>query len=94
MSAQPTGIELITAGREAVDDRIEHGDALAWAAACYAAPARIYREELLEGGAAFADPWPWPDAGVLAVDGRVDALVKAGALIAAEIDRRLQAAAA
>jgi hypothetical protein len=69
----------------------EHSNAaLAWAAACYAAPETIYRVKQRAGGVAWWEPWPhnWrrPDTD------RIRELVKAGALIAAEIDR-LQAEA-
>ena len=81
----------------------EHDDdhfdgALAWAAACYAAPEAIFRRtDIASGGAIFSDPFPrWKDkrrdlhSGRLiepSQDQRIDLLVKAGALIAAEIDR-------
>lgn len=79
-----------------------HGDGeLAWAAVCYAAPERVYRMGTQDRSIVFGDPWPWdedddrrtfmgdepfdncelPDAD------RIDLLVKAGSLIAAEIDR-------
>ena len=77
-----------------------HGDeALAWAAACYAAPLPIYAAVYRERpGVAqpLADPWPWdrkwdkrPVRPVPPAE-RVRALEKAGALIAAEIDRLLR----
>jgi hypothetical protein len=78
-----------------------HGDgSIAWAAACYAAPERIYREKRVATGPTFVDPWPWcgqydrrrdaanfPNAIPTEGAPRVRMLVKAGALIAAEIDR-------
>lgn len=75
---------------------------IAWAAVCYAAPDRVYREHRMHSGRAiqFIDPWPWDpcwDKRVVVAKGqkallasRVRELVKAGALIAAEIDRLLR----
>lgn len=79
----------------------QHSDgALSRAAACYAMPEELYVERRLAGFVGFQDPWPWEHhqdkrkhasnyANAIPVDGerRVDLLVKAGALIAAEIDR-------
>lgn len=67
--------------------------ALAWAAACYAAPEQIYR--LRVRGNVFGDDvptiepsWPWKsDSDKRAKHDRRRQLVIAGALIAAEIDR-------
>jgi len=106
-----TGVELIADERErqvtvrrwtALHDD-EHADGeLAMAAACYAAPDRIYVEERHANGIGFVDPWPWPYDGSdrrptngnvlqpnasLPAPERVRQLAKAGALIAAEIDR-------
>lgn len=79
----------------------DHTDAsLAWAAVCYAAPARVYVMEAEDDGSfvRFYDPWPWsPESdkrpseedGTLFVEDRLRQLEKAGALIAAEIDRLL-----
>ena len=76
------------------DDEHANGE-LAWAAVCYAAPTRIkasHIPESLDGG----DPWPWseewdkrPGAAASRVE-RIRALEKAGALLAAEIDRLLR----
>lgn len=73
---------------------------LAKAAACYAMPERIYIEERTARGLHFVDPWPWsghydrrrkqanyPNAIPVEGAARLRMLVKAGALIAAEIDR-------
>lgn len=62
----------------------EHGaDVLALAAVCYAMPEPVR-------GANILDAWPWsPEFWKPTPDDRVRELVKAGALIAAEIDRRL-----
>lgn len=109
-----TGDQLIAAERQrqmdqegyfaADDDRWTKGE-LAWAAACYAAPDRIYRQNLFAGRIAFDDPWPWrsildkrprPSLGNYVEpekatrDQRISLLVKAGALIAAELDRLLR----
>ncbi len=73
------------------DERNDAGE-LAIAAACYAAYSAglpLYKERRCSGIVEFRDPWPWqdeydkrgPDAD------RIGLLVKAGALIAAEIDR-------
>lgn len=80
----------------------EHTDgSIAMAAACYAAPDLIYTRELRANTVIFTDPWPWEPGHdkrqtrgnvILPNDdqskaARVRQLVKAGALIAAEIDR-------
>jgi len=85
----------------------EHDDgSLALAAACYSASAagkRIYVKSDFASSIVFEDPWPWEDAAdrrpydgnVLKApdeDISIRLLEKAGALIAAEIDRRLRAA--
>ncbi len=85
----------------------EHADgAIAMAAACYAAPHRIYIKRDYADGVTFADPWPagWrgdkrPHEGnVVRSNGshgeakRRDLLVKAAALIIAEIERMDRAA--
>jgi len=93
-----TGVELIAEERErqisdegwthAHDD--EHDDeAMALAARCYACPPGIYErrfEDPRDGtppiGWPWASPWWKPSP-----DDRIRDLVKAGALIAAEIDR-------
>lgn len=83
----------------------DHGDgAIAAAAACYAAPFRIYALDEHAAGLHFGDPWPWssdydkrpyrgnvPDPESATPEQRLRLLVKAGALIAAEIDRLLRA---
>jgi hypothetical protein len=83
----------------------EHDDgSLAWAAVCYAAPRRVYVRQDYAASVSFDDPWPWspyddkrPHNGNVVLDTRSEAarrrlLVKAGALIAAEIDRLQRAA--
>lgn len=78
----------------------EHADSeLAIAAICYAAPRPIYMQN---GYLCFRDPWPWEQhwdkrprtnggrvktSDQLTPRQRIRQLVKAGALIAAEIDR-------
>lgn len=112
---EPTGVDLIAAERlrqiEVERFSAEHDDRhdeheLAWAAACYAAPGRIYSlaESFGNENILFLDPWPveWDEDGdkrprdlqdrLLAAQDiepaeRIRCLVKAGALIAAEIDR-------
>lgn len=108
-SEQLSGVDLIAAERQRQIERegwtSEHDDvhkdaSLAWAAACYVAPERIYREQRVALGPMFVDPWPWenradkrktganyPNAIPLNGDERMRMLVRAGALIAAEIDR-------
>lgn len=78
----------------------DHGESLAWAAVCYAAPGRVYRHHEFAHEQRFVDPWPWEDlydkrprsGNVLkppTPKERIRSLEKAGALIAAEIDRLL-----
>jgi hypothetical protein len=84
-----TGIELIAAERERqikVEGHTAEHDAqhtkgqLAHAAVCYALPDRIPDAVMMI--------WPWPDEWWKPTpDDRIRELVKAGALIAAEIDR-------
>jgi hypothetical protein len=85
------------------DDDHEGGE-LALAAVCYAAPDRVYVRDDYAAGVQFNDPWPWEgrgdsrphDGNVLKDRTRAEdirLLEKAGALIAAEIDRLLRIAA-
>jgi hypothetical protein len=76
---------------------------LALAAACYATPILLYKKHEFANSLEFSDPWPWasawdkrPHNGNVIQDnssfnvnleGRLRQLAKAGALIAAEIDR-------
>lgn len=104
-----TGVELIAAERERQVKKLnwspEHDDEhdageLAAAAACYAAPERIYTRDEYADSVHFVDPFPWPDGDRRPYDGnvlktpthaqRVRLLEKAGALIAAEIDRLIR----
>lgn len=86
-------------------DDVHDDGSLAMAAACYAANAaceRIYVKREYAAGLSFDDPWPWEDRfDARPHDGNVlkdptdeqaiRMLEKAGALIAAEIDRLLRA---
>jgi hypothetical protein len=114
MSDVKTGVELIAAERQrqievegwtAEDDATHDAGQLAMAAACYAAPIKIYAPVNYANSILYADPWPFeyqwdkrfgyghdegnvlPDPTTYSSDERIDLLVKAGALIAAEIDR-------
>lgn len=86
------------------DDQHNDGE-LALAAALYATPERLYFKVEHSTGVSFGDPWPWAQhwdkrartkEGKLKsyastpIDDRVRQLEKAGALIAAEIDRLLR----
>lgn len=76
------------------DDSHRRGE-LAWAAVCYAAPDEVYRHARGHSGHRFTDPWPWEhrwDKRILepTIDEDIRMLVKAGALVAAEIDRLLR----
>lgn len=80
---------------------------LALAACCYAMPVQLYQQNrpypLAHAGVYFCDPWPWQDRWdkrkqggnvprlASTTDERIDWLTKAGALIAAEIDRLVAA---
>lgn len=89
-------------GYDATHDDSHTDGALAKAAVCYASPTLVYEMRGASGSVCFIDPWPFSrsdDArptdvsdqlvpNILASpEERVDLLVKAGALIAAEIDR-------
>jgi hypothetical protein len=89
---------------DAHDDKHDDGS-LAMAAACYAASAGkhvIYRHVIGALSQTFVDPWPWDRScdkrpftvmdtlKKMTETERLDLLVKAGALIAAEIDRLLR----
>jgi deoxyribodipyrimidine photolyase-like uncharacterized protein len=78
------------------DARHSQGE-IAFAAACYAAPETIYRIEMLCSGRdyepkpRFSDAWPWHYTWWKRKDRRRD-LVRAAALIVAEIERLDRAA--
>lgn len=98
-----TGADLIAAERQRQIDKEgwtpEHdashlGETLAIAAACYAMPAALREHEPVwsrgQGWQRFRHPrlWPWASSYWKPTpDDRVRELVKAGGLIAAEIDR-------
>jgi hypothetical protein len=79
--------------------------ALALAAACYASPELLFIQKHRANQVIFADPWPWPGdqdkrpySGNMVLPNRaagnnerIRQLSKAGALIAAELDRLLAA---
>jgi hypothetical protein len=91
--------QLTEEGYDALHDDQHDDGALAMAAACYAAPHRIYQKRDFADGVSFADPWPpgWrgdkrPHEGnVVRSNGahgephRRSLLVKAAALILAEL---------
>lgn len=75
------------------DDEHDCGE-LALAAVCYATPELLYREDRRPTAILFVDPWPWDPRWddrkyneKLPTQRRIRQLTKAGALIAAEIDR-------
>ena len=84
------------------DDEHTEGE-LAMAAVCYASPRLIYTRDERATGVMFFDPWPWedrydkryryptgntlPKPSGYSKEERLEFLVKAGALVAAEIDR-------
>lgn len=91
--------QITEEGYTAEHDEGHSDGSLALAAACYAANEPIYVKRDFARGPAFQDPWPWEDAADRRKDGgnfvdrlpmtgqdRLRMLVKAGALIAAEID--------
>jgi hypothetical protein len=105
--APPDGARLIAEerrrqvaveGYDADHDAAHRRAELAWAAACYAAPGAVYRMSQSAGAIAFVDPWPggWPDKRErpAETEGRLRELVKAGALVAAELDRLMALVAA
>lgn len=84
------------------DDEHTEGE-LALAAICYATPQLIFIRDDRARAVIFEDPWPWgdrwdkrytyksgntlPEPSTYTREKRISFLVKAGALIAAEIDR-------
>lgn len=84
-------------------DDCHSAGSIAWAAVCYAAPGDVRKFEKFRNGERFLDPWPWNVhrdkryPGYQRGDGpdverqhRIRDLTKAGALIAAEIDRLIR----
>jgi hypothetical protein len=97
VSTQQTGIEMIAAERQRQidvegyttehDAEHDYEGALALAGATYALPDRFRGRDPLDRDA-LPRTWPWPSRFWKPTpDDRVRELVKAGALIAAEIDR-------
>lgn len=77
------------------DDQRVDGE-LALAAICYAAPRRVFIVEHGPREFRFVDPWPWrrandrrpsPSGLGRTLEKRIELMIKAGALIAAEVDR-------
>lgn len=104
--AQERQRQIDEEGRTPVHDLTHKREELAWAAACYAAPETIYVHSETGHAVHFTEPWPteWTANANRGEPGRIPwrrqlpgdrlrNLVKAGALIAAEIDRLLPAAA-
>lgn len=72
------------------DDEHKNGQ-MALAGALYATPVAMYQEYRHARGVSFADAWPWDEKWDKRDKGsRLRNLEKAGALIAAEIDRLLR----
>ena len=87
------------------DDCQDEGQ-LALAAACYASPELLFREVRAANGTSYVDPWPWDskwdkrahagntllpsDPFHVNIHERMRQLAKAGALVAAELDRLLR----
>lgn len=95
--------QIAEEGYTAAHDDAGGGNDIAMAAACYAAPEPIFVRRDYAAETTFHDPWPWKaqfdkrpyDGNVLALAKatraqRIRLLEKAGALIAAEIDRLLR----
>jgi hypothetical protein len=72
--------QLILGFTQQHDDALEACGQLGFAAACYAIPPEARDTSV-------PDLWPWDDAQWKPADDRVRELVKAGALIVAEIER-------
>lgn len=93
--------QVTAEGYAAEHDDLHTTGSLALAAALYAAPCALYEQIVYQDGVRFRDPWPWDpcsdkrprkrnalqDNHTLPQEERIRQLVKAGALIAAEIDR-------
>lgn len=93
--------QIVDEGFDAFHDNEHVYGELAMAAACFAAPDRIYVYDDDSSGFRFIDPWPWDSRWdkrencpeyygpreSISIKHRRDLLIKAGALIAAEIDR-------
>lgn len=98
----------VARGYDAAHDDEHDNFEILWAAVCYAAPDYVYRREDLASGVRFLDPWPWderydkrPHNGnvmrspvIYSNSKRRGFLVKAAAMIVAEIERLDRADAA
>jgi hypothetical protein len=87
------------------DNRHDEGE-MALAAACYASPILLYQKVDRANQIRFVDPWPWDDRwdkrpedgnvklpnSSVGIKERIRQLSKAGALVAAELDRLLREA--
>ena len=93
-----TGIELIAEERKRqieVEGYVSKNDDIYWshgeladAASCYAMDKSLRTCTMAVGDTIFKSIWPWSDACFKPTpDNRIKELVKAGALIVAEIDR-------
>lgn len=101
--------QIVSEGNTPDWDDEEHGEGgLALAAACYATPILLYRQEPdLANAVTFQDPWPWAerhdkrpaDGNVILPNSKLTALARrrqlviAAALLVAEIERLDRAAA-
>lgn len=97
--------QMAAEGYDGKHDDCHGGGELPRAAACYAMPERLYVQRIFADQVNFCDPWPWDSRfdkrpvksrgnvvdpeGATVVE-RLALLTKAGALIAAEIDRLLR----
>ena len=69
-------------------DSIHEKGELALVAALYATPIQLFKKEKLAEGILFNDPWPWNYCyDKRKLRNRRELLIKAGALIIAEIER-------
>lgn len=96
--------QIIDLGYDIDHDKTHDSDDLAFAAVCYAAPIPVYLTRTLDrpfeeegrgrgGLVQWIEPWPndWPRKDrATNREERIRELVKAGALIAAEIDKLLE----
>lgn len=96
--------QIAKLGWSAEHDDMHDGSELAWAAICYAAPDQVFIKDARHAYVRFYDPFPWdsgddarsdPPTGFVTKARTQEAhrlrlLEKAGALIAAEIDRLLR----
>ncbi len=88
--------QIAKEGWSAEHDDDHEDESLGAAAACYASPVRAFKEHKIVGrgyevATVYRDLWPWSDEWWKPKDRRTD-LVRAGALILAEIERLDRAA--